>query len=93
MNDVASVLNSCCRKRSNYFFVLTIIIFRYLVLADAEAACNHATTLPSDELQLLITLRCFFLACRITYKIVFLSGVNLSLMLIFLGFTKLQLLN
>ena len=34
--------------------------FRYLVLADAEAEFNHATTQPSDELQLLITLGCFF---------------------------------
>ena len=75
MNAVAFVLSSCCRKRPNYFFVL-IIIVQYLVLADAEAACSHATTLPSDELQLLITLGCFFLACRITYKIVFLSGVR-----------------
>ena len=65
MKDVAFVLSSCCRKRSNSFFVL-IIIFRYLVLADADAACNYATKLPSDELQRLITFGCFFLACRIT---------------------------
>ena len=79
MNDAAFVLSSCWRKRSNSFFVL-IIIFRYLVSADAEAACNYAATLPSDELQLLITLGCFFLPCRITYKNVFLSGVRLLLM-------------
>ena len=41
-NAVAFELSSCCRKKSNSFFVL-IIIFRYLVLTDAEAACNHAT--------------------------------------------------
>ena len=91
MNAVAFVLSSCCRKRSNSFFVL-IMFFRYLVLADAEAACSHTTTLPSDELQLLITHGCFFLAYRITYKIVFLSGVRLSLMQNFFGFTTLQLL-
>ena len=90
MNVVAFGLSSCCRKRSNSFFVL-MIIFRYLVLADAEDACSQATTLPSDELQLLITLGCFFLACRITYKSVFLSGVRLSLMQNFFGFTTLQL--
>ena len=90
MNAVAFALSSCCRKRSNSFFVL-IIIFRYLVIADAEAACSHATTLPSDELQRLITLRYFFLACRITYKIVFRSGVRLSLMSNFFGFTTLKL--
>ena len=90
MNAVAFALSSYCRKRSNSFFLL-IIIFRYLVLADAEAACSHATTLASDELQLLIMLGCFFLACRITYKIVFRSGVRLSLMYNFFGFTTLQL--
>ena len=81
MNAVAFALSSCCWKRSNSFFVVIIIlVFRYLVLADAETACSHATALQSDELQLLITLGCFFLAYRITYKIVFLSGVRLSLM-------------
>ena len=79
MNALAFVLSSWCRKRTNYFFML-IINFRYLVIADEEAACSHATTLPSDELQLFITLGSFFLAYRITHKIEFRSGVRLSLM-------------